>query len=75
MQQKGTISFELNNYKVWYKKINYKVDILNWLTLSKYEIRNIANLNESISQYLTVIAKVNKEYKGNVMTLEQYVLI
>ena len=74
MQQKGTISFELNNYKVWYKKINYKVDILNWLTLSKYEIRNIANLNESISQYLTVIAKVNKEYNGNVMTLEQYVL-
>jgi len=74
MQQKGTIDFELKNYQVWYKKITYKEDIFKWLNLSKYEVRNITNLYESISQYNTVVEKVNKKYKGNVMTLEQYVL-
>lgn len=74
MRQKGTIDFELTNYQVWYKKITYKEDIFKWLNLSKHEVRNIVNLHESISQYLTVVEKVNKKYKGNVVTLEQYVL-
>jgi hypothetical protein len=62
----------LNKYKVKYKKITYK-DILNWLYSSQKEIRNIINLNESLEQYIDVVKKVNKTYKGNVMSFKEYV--
>ena len=44
----------LKNYKVIYKKISYKKDILEWLYKSKFEVQNITNLNEAIKQYISV---------------------
>jgi len=71
MKIKKTIDFDLKNYKAKYKKIGYK-KILKWLKESHDEIRNITNLSESINQYINVVERVNKNYKGNVMTLESY---
>lgn len=72
MRSSKIIDFDLKNYRAKYKKISYKKEILLWLTKSHNEIRNITNLSESVKQYIAVVEKVNKNYKGNVMTLENY---
>lgn len=69
MKSAGTIDFDLKNYKVKYKKINYK-DIVNWLQKCKHEVQNITNLNEAIRQYIDVVKMINKDYEGKVMQLE-----
>lgn len=69
---KALVPDGLKNYRAKYKKIGYKIEILSWLKESRKEIKNITNLNESISQYIAVVERVNKNYKGNVMTLENY---
>jgi len=61
----------LNNYRVKYQKNDYH-DILKWLVKSLEEVRNITNLSEAIKQYMKVVQKVNRKYKGNVMTLKEY---
>ncbi|MDD3646830.1 MAG: PD-(D/E)XK nuclease family protein [Candidatus Gracilibacteria bacterium] len=71
MKQSGTIDFDLKNYKVKYKKIDYQ-NILNWLQKCKHEVQNITNLNEAIRQYIDVVKMINKNYKGKVMTLDTY---
>lgn len=63
----------LKKYKAKYKKITYKDHILPWLLKSQNEVRNITNLNESIQQYIDVVKRVNRDYKGNVMSLKDYV--
>jgi hypothetical protein len=73
MNTKKTINFNLKNYKAWYKKITYKDEIISWLINCQHEIRNISNLSESIQQYITVVKKVNKQYKGNVMSIKDYI--
>jgi hypothetical protein len=69
---KKNIPNDLKNYKCKYKKITYKNDIENWLQKSQNEVRNITNLNESIQQYIDVVARVNKNYKGKVMNLKDF---
>jgi len=64
----------LKNYRVKYKKISYKSEIKKWLNNSLQEVRNIVNLSEVLKQYLEVVSMVNKEYKGNVMSLEEFIL-
>ncbi len=64
----------LKNYRVKYKKISYKNEIKKWLNSSLQEVRNIVNLSEILKQYIEVVSMVNKEYKGNVMSLEEFIL-
>lgn len=73
MRTNKTIDFDLKNYKAWYKKITYKDYILPWLEKCQNEVRNITNLSESIKQYITVVDKVNKDYKGNVMSIQEHI--
>ncbi|MCK4442309.1 MAG: PD-(D/E)XK nuclease family protein, partial [Sulfurovaceae bacterium] len=63
----------LKLYRAKYKKISYQNEIINWLERSKLEIKNIINLNESINQYIDVVKKVNKTYKGDIITLKEHV--
>jgi len=62
----------LKNYKVAFKKIEYKEEILSWLQECLNEIQNITNLNEAIRQYIDVVKIINGNYKGKVMLLEDY---
>ncbi len=62
----------LKKYKASYKKITYREHIVPWLKESQIEIRNITSLNESIQQYIDVVARVNGKYKGNVMNLSKF---
>ncbi len=64
----------LKRYMVKYHKIGYKDEILSWLYACKKEVRNISNLNESIKQYIDVVKMVNRNYKGNVVTIEKELL-
>ena len=61
----------LKNYQVKYKKINYKEDILNWLSQCQHEVQNITNLNEAIRQYKDVVKMVNNNYKEKVVELSE----
>ncbi|CAA6827003.1 MAG: Unknown protein [uncultured Sulfurovum sp.] len=63
----------LKSYRAKYQKISYQNEIINWLEHSKLEVKNITNLNESIKQYIDVVKKVNKTYKGEIMTLKEHV--
>ena len=63
----------LKAYRAKYHKISYQNEIINWLEQSKLEVKNITNLNESIKQYIDVVKKVNKTYKGKIMTLKEHV--
>ncbi|HHB95006.1 MAG TPA: hypothetical protein ENK88_07655 [Campylobacterales bacterium] len=63
----------LKLYRAKYKKISYQNEIINWLERSKLEVKNIINLNESIKQYIDVVKKVNKTYKGEIVTLKEHV--
>jgi len=69
---KKLVSNGLKNYQTKYKRITYKKEIMSWLKDIHSEIRNILNLSEAIKQYKSVVEIVIDEYKGNVMTLEEY---
>ena len=64
----------LKNYQVKYKKITYKKEIKKWLVKSKYEVQNITNLNEAISQYIDVVDKINGKYEGKVKKMKELLL-
>jgi len=64
----------LNNYKVLYKKMSYKKDILEWLYKSKFEVQNITNLNEAIKQYISVVEIITKQYKSRVANMNDIIL-
>jgi len=70
---KKYVSNGLNNYKVLYKKMSYKKDILEWLYKSKFEVQNITNLNEAIKQYISVVEMITKQYKGNIMNILEFI--
>ncbi len=72
MNTKILVPNGLKNYKAKYQKITYKKNIASWLRDCQAEVRNITNLNEVIQQYQEVVQKINKEFKGNVMTLQEY---
>lgn len=72
---KNLIQKGLKNYRVKYKKINYKDDILNWLNMCIKEVENITNLNEAIKQYIDVVKMVNNDYKGKIKTMENEILL
>ena len=62
----------LENYQTKYKQITYQYEIVKWLNCIHSEVRNILNLSEAIKQYTSVVEIVIDKYKGNVMTLEEY---
>lgn len=64
----------LKKYKAKYQKVGYINVILPWLIQCRKEIRNITNLNESIGQYIDVVKRVNGNYQGNVMIIEEELL-
>ncbi len=55
-----------------YKAMHYKKHILDWLKECQKEVGNITNLNEVLRQYIEVVQMVNKEYKGKIMTMVDY---
>ena len=58
-----------------YKKISFKIDILNWLNKCIKEIQNITNLNEALKQYIDVVKMLtDNNHKGKVMGLEEFLL-
>jgi len=69
---KALVPGDLQNYKASYQRNTYK-NILQWLKDSKKQVSNITNLNEAIKQYISVIEMVNNNYKGNVMSLKEYI--
>lgn len=71
MNRAKTLDFMLKNYKARYQKINYHT-IYHWLQKSQTKIKDITNLNEALNQYIEVVKKVNKQYKGNIMSLNDY---
>lgn len=64
----------LKRYEAKYQKVGYIDVILPWLTECRKKISNIANLNESIGQYIDVVERVNGIYKGKVVTIEEELL-
>lgn len=64
----------LKNYKVHYNKISYQKEILEWLKICKHEIQNITNLNESVSQYISVVEKITKTYTSKVGEMNEIIL-
>lgn len=62
----------LENYQTKYKQITYQYEIVEWLNCIHSEVRNILNLSEAIKQYTSVVEIVIDKYKGNVMSLEEY---
>lgn len=61
----------LKNYKVLFKKIGYKQEILDWLYKCQDEIQNITNLNEAIRQYIDVVKTILQVYDGKIKSLEK----
>jgi len=62
----------LKNYVVWYKKINYKEDILSWLEASQQAVQDIPNLIESIEQYKNVVLTIHNNYIKKVLDFKDY---
>jgi len=62
----------LKNYKVLFKKIGYKIEILNWLKKCQYEIQNITNLNEVIKQYTGVVKMIINDPEEKVNSLKTF---
>ncbi|RLA74148.1 MAG: hypothetical protein DRG11_05870 [Epsilonproteobacteria bacterium] len=55
-----------------YTRISFRKHILDWLKECQKEVSNITNLNEVLRQYIEVVQMVNKEYKGKIMTIIDY---
>jgi hypothetical protein len=53
--------------------ISFKKEILQWINESQKEIKNITNLNEAFNNYRTIVQKITKTYKGNIMTLDEFI--
>lgn len=73
MQKSGTINFTLRNYKVWYKKIDYKKNILGWLRNSQDKIKNIENLDEVFNQYINVVKMIHNDFEPNIPTFYDFI--
>jgi hypothetical protein len=58
--------------EIEYKKISFKEDILNWIEKCQAEVRNITNLNEAFENYKDIVKKITNQYKGNIVTLDEY---
>jgi len=56
-----------------YKKVSFKKEMLEWMTACVNEIANITNLHILLSQYRDIILQITKQYKGKVMTLDEYI--
>ncbi len=56
-----------------YTRISFSEDILKWIDLCQQEVRNITNLNEAFENYKNIVKKITNKYKGNVVTLIDYI--
>ncbi|RLA78633.1 MAG: hypothetical protein DRG78_14650, partial [Epsilonproteobacteria bacterium] len=71
---KALVPNELKNYKVLFKKIGYKKEVISWLQKCQYEIQNITNLNEAIKQYMGVVKMIIGKEETMVDLLENELL-
>jgi hypothetical protein len=55
-----------------YIPISFKEHIMNWIKECQKEVKNITNLNEAFENYKQIVQKITKQYKGNVMTITEY---
>ncbi len=56
-----------------YQKISFQKEILKWINACIKEVANITNLSVLLSQYRDIILQITKQYKGNVMELDEYI--
>ncbi len=60
------------NEKYTYRQINYHADIIQWLESIHAEVKNITNLSVMMTQYRETVQQITGQYKGNLMTLLEY---
>ena len=57
---------------ITYKKVSFGEHIIDWINSCQEEVKDVVNLNEAFNNYKQIVQKITNQYKGNVMTLVDY---
>ena len=68
---KGDKLMKDNEFKAYFKNINYVAHILPWLEQCQKEVKNIANLNMAFDQYAQVVRNITNTNERTKMTLAE----
>jgi hypothetical protein len=74
LTKKGKKADKRSSNNIDYICISFKKHILDWIEKCQKEVKNITNLNESFENYKQIVQKITKQYKGNVMTITEYLV-